>query len=105
MRLLSSLSLVVISLLAVASPALAADGSSAPIFGDYGQLSVGIGIGLALIGAGLGLRNVGAAGLEGIGRNPGAAGAMFVPYIIGLAMIEGLAFFAVYSISTMAALH
>jgi F-type H+-transporting ATPase subunit c len=95
MRLLSSLTLVVFSLLFAVDPAFAAEGAaSTPIFGDYAHLAAGFGIGIAVLGAALGQGKIAAAALEGIGRNPGAAGAMFVPFMIGLALVESLVLFA-----------
>jgi F-type H+-transporting ATPase subunit c len=44
-----------------------------------GALGPGIGIGMAVKGA-----------MEALGRNPEAAGAIFVPYILGLALTEAI---------------
>lgn len=53
-------------------------------------LGAGLGLGLAALGGGLGQGKTAAAALEGIARNPGAADKLFVPMIIGLALIESL---------------
>ncbi len=53
-------------------------------------IGAGLGMGLAVFGGGLGQGKTAAAALEGIARNPGAADKMFVPMIIGLALIESL---------------
>ena len=53
-------------------------------------VGAGIGLGVAAFGGGLGQGRTAAAALEGIARNPGAADKMFVPMIIGLALIESL---------------
>jgi F-type H+-transporting ATPase subunit c len=53
-------------------------------------IGAGLGLGLAAFGGGLGQGRTAAAALEGIARNPGAADKMFVPMIIGLALIESL---------------
>lgn len=63
--------------------------------GDYLKkfglaIGAGLGLGLAAFGGGLGQGRTAAAALEGIARNPGAADKMFVPMIIGLALIESL---------------
>ncbi len=50
----------------------------------------GIGMGLAALGGALGQGRIGGSAVEGIARNPGAADRMFVPMIIGLALIESL---------------
>ena len=57
-------------------------------------LAAGFGIALAAIGGALGQGKVAATALEAIGRNPSAAGKLFVPMIIGLALIESLVIYA-----------
>jgi F-type H+-transporting ATPase subunit c len=53
-------------------------------------LGSGIGIAIAAFGGALSQGRTASAALEGIARNPGAADRMFVPMIIGLALIESL---------------
>jgi F-type H+-transporting ATPase subunit c len=53
-------------------------------------IGAGLAIGLSAIGGGFGQGKAVAAALEGIARNPGAAGKIVTPMIIGLAMIESL---------------
>ena len=53
-------------------------------------VGAGLGLGLAALGGSLGQGRAAAAALEGISRNPGASDKMFVPMIIGLALIESL---------------
>ena len=65
-------------------------------------LSAGLGIGLAVLGGGLGQGKAIAAALEGIGRNPGAAGKMLTPMILGLALIESLVLFGFVVAFTLA---
>ncbi|HEY2409919.1 MAG TPA: ATP synthase F0 subunit C [Polyangiaceae bacterium] len=57
-------------------------------------LGAGLAIGLAAMGGGLGQGRAAAAALEGISRNPGAAGRIQTPMILGLALIESLVLFA-----------
>jgi F-type H+-transporting ATPase subunit c len=57
-------------------------------------LGSGLAIGLAVLGGGLGQGRAVAAALEGISRNPGAAGRIQTPMILGLALIESLVLFA-----------
>jgi len=61
-------------------------------FMKYFAIAIGAGlaIGLSAIGGGLGQGKAVASALEGIARNPGAAGKIVTPMIIGLAMIESL---------------
>jgi F-type H+-transporting ATPase subunit c len=88
-----SLLLVIISL-SIATVAIAEDKTAAQSSGEWKDwgLAIGSGIGLALaaLGGALGQGRVASAALEGIARNPGAADRMFVPMIIGLALIESL---------------
>jgi F-type H+-transporting ATPase subunit c len=57
-------------------------------------LGAGLAIGLAVLGGGTGQGRAAAAALEGISRNPGAAGRIQTPMILGLALIESLVLFA-----------
>ena len=57
-------------------------------------LGAGLAIGLAVLGGGTGQGKAAAAALEGISRNPGAAGRIQTPMILGLALIESLVLFA-----------
>jgi F-type H+-transporting ATPase subunit c len=57
-------------------------------------IGAGIGIAIAAFGGALGQGRGLAAALDGIARNPGAAGKMFGPMIIGLAMIESLVIYS-----------
>ena len=50
----------------------------------------GFGLAIAAFGGALGQARAAAAALEGIARNPGARGEVFVPLILGLALIESL---------------
>ena len=61
-------------------------------FMKYFAIAIGAGlaIGLSAIGGGLGQGKAVASALEGIARNPGAAGKIVTPMIIGLALIESL---------------
>ncbi len=57
-------------------------------------LASGLGIGIAAFGGALGQGRAIAAALDGIGRNPGAAGKILTPMIIGLALIESLVIYS-----------
>ena len=76
-----------------ASVAMAAEGGGADA-SVYGPIGAGLAIGLAAFGGGLGQGKTAAAALEGIARNPAAQGKIFVPMIIGLALIESLVIYA-----------
>ncbi len=50
----------------------------------------GIGLGLAALGGALGQGRIAGSAMDGIARNPEATDRMFVPMIIGLALVESL---------------
>jgi F-type H+-transporting ATPase subunit c len=77
----------------VASVAFAAEGGAGAV-DPYASLAAGLGIGIAAFGGSLGQGKAAAAALEGIARNPAASGKLFVPMIIGLALIESLVIYA-----------
>lgn len=60
----------------------------------YRSLGAALAIGLAVIGGALGQGKTAAAALDGIARNPAAQGKIFIPMIIGLALIESLVLYA-----------
>ena len=76
--------------------AFAADGAADNIFTTYSWIAIGSGLGIAIAaaGCGVGMGNGAGAALGGIARNPGAAGKIFTPFIIALALIEALAIYA-----------
>lgn len=89
---LSRIAFAVLALLAIASPSFAQGGG-----GDSGgliALGAGLGIGIAALGVGLGQGRATAAAMESIGRNPNSADRIFVPMIIGLALMEALCLYA-----------
>jgi F-type H+-transporting ATPase subunit c len=55
-----------------------------------------IGAGLIVIGAGIGLGQIGGKAMEGIARQPDAAGKISTNMIIIAALLEGLAFGALF---------
>ena len=91
---LVGLSLALAPAVAAASEGAAAGGGEG--FMKYFAIAIGAGlaIGLSAIGGGLGQGKAVASALEGIARNPGAAGKIVTPMIIGLAMIESLVIYA-----------
>lgn len=51
---------------------------------------------LGCLGAALGVGLVGARAVEAVGRNPGASGKILVQGIIGMALAEAVAFYALF---------
>lgn len=79
--------------------AFSAEGATAAAGSDSGvkqaaALAAGIGLGIAALGGAIGQGKGLAAALEGISRNPGAAGKILTPMLIGLAMIESLVIYS-----------
>jgi F-type H+-transporting ATPase subunit c len=59
----------------------------------FGLLGSGLGGGLAVLAVAIGISKIGSATMEGIAKQPEAAGRMFTPMIITAAMIEGVGLF------------
>lgn len=78
--------------LGLVDPALAQDAASGAILDNKGLAAIGIAI--AVFGGALGQSKAISSALESIGRNPGAAGQMFLPWLLALAFIESLVIFA-----------
>lgn len=57
-------------------------------------LAAGLAIGIAAFGGALGQAKTAVSALDGIARNPAAQPKIFVPMIIGLALIESLVIYA-----------
>jgi F-type H+-transporting ATPase subunit c len=57
-------------------------------------IAAGIGIAIAAFGGALGQGRASSAALEGIARNPGASGKIFVPMLLALAFVESLVIFS-----------
>jgi F-type H+-transporting ATPase subunit c len=58
------------------------------------MIAAGFGIGLAALGTGIGQGHAIKGAVEGVSRNPGASGKILTTMLIGLAMIESLAIYA-----------
>jgi F-type H+-transporting ATPase subunit c len=81
----------------LASPAFAetaAEGGGGLWYRGLIALAAGLGLGLAAFGAALGQGRATAAAMESIGRNPNSADRIFTPLIVGLALMEALALYA-----------
>ena len=76
-----------------AAPSAAASGSKIYYYA-FAALGCGLAIGLAALGTGIG-QGIGLSkACEGVARNPGVSGKITTTLIIGLAMIESLAIYA-----------
>jgi F-type H+-transporting ATPase subunit c len=63
--------------------------------GAWAMLGAGVGAGLAVIGAGLGIGRIGGQAVEGMARQPEAAGRIQTAALILAALIEGATLFAI----------
>ena len=81
-------------LLPVAAGAQEAAGETTAAANAWGYaLGGGIAIGLAAFGCGIGQGLTASNTTAGIARNPGAAGSMFTPFILGMVLIESIAIY------------
>jgi F-type H+-transporting ATPase subunit c len=87
---------LLVLLLVMAGPAFAEDGTGAGGSINHGLIAIaaGMGLGLAALGAALAQGRATAAAMESIGRNPNAADRVFTPLIVGHALMEALALYA-----------
>ena len=60
----------------------------------YGLIGAGLAAGLAAVGAGIGIGRIGGSAVEGMARQPEAAGRIQTAALILAALIEGVALFA-----------
>lgn len=92
MRKIGSILLWTVLFVLVPMVAMAADegGSS----GTWGYaLGAGLAVGLAGLGCGIGQGLTAGNTTAGIARNPGAAGAMFTNFILGMVLIESISIY------------
>lgn len=59
------------------------------------KLGAALGTGLAALAAGMGIGKIGGSAMEGIARQPEAAGDIRMSMIIAAALVEGAALFAI----------
>ena len=94
MKVMQLLGLVVMVLLAMASPALAQASTPSSSFFSGDAVGAGIGAGLTIIGAGYGLGRIGSGALESMARQPEVAPRVQTAMIIIAALLEGATFFS-----------
>jgi F-type H+-transporting ATPase subunit c len=102
------LALPCLALLALGGPAVAQQPPSVPADvtaeqaanirnatpGGYMNLGAAVGAGLVMLGAGFGIGRIGGQAVEGMSRQPEAAGNIQTAMLISAALIEGATFFA-----------
>jgi F-type H+-transporting ATPase subunit c len=79
---------------AMAQPAAGAAPAAPAIKVGPMNLGAAIGAGLVILGAGFGIGRIGGQAVEGMSRQPEAAGNIQTAMIISAALIEGATFFA-----------
>ena len=85
-----------VAVLSLCSPAMAADAPEPGVAQAGGfsmDLGAALGAGLVILGAGLGIGRIGGSAVEGMSRQPEAAGNIQTAMIISAALIEGATFF------------
>ena len=92
MKTVFSLAVIALAVL-FAAPAMAAEEAAAN-FHNFSVIAAGLAIGIAVLGTGIGQGNAVNGATQGIARNPGAYGNIFTAMIVGLALIESLAIYA-----------
>ena len=105
---LGQLTLLCLALLSFAAPAIAQQPAAVPadltaeqaanaraaVPGGFMNLGAAVGAGLVILGAGFGIGRIGGQAVEGMSRQPEAAGSIQTAMIISAALIEGATFFA-----------
>ncbi len=87
-------SLLLASAAYAAEPAAGTSAAGLGTFFSYSVMAAGFGMGIAAFGTGIGQGLAIQKSVEGIARNPEASGKITVTMLIGLAMIESLAIYA-----------
>lgn len=89
--------MLLLTLVLLAAPIAAFAEEAAAAGSDSGTwgfaLGAGLAVGLAGLGCGIGQGLTAGNNMAGIARNPGAAGGMFLNYILALAFIESIAIY------------
>ncbi len=93
---LAGVMLLLLAPLAFGATAAAAPSNSGDKLHYYAMAVLGaeVGIGLAALGTGIGQGHAVGGACQGVARNPGVQGKILTTLIIGLAMIESLAIYA-----------
>jgi len=93
MRVVMTMAVAFVALALAPELAFAQEGG-ASADGTWGiAIGAGLAIGLAGLGCGLAQGNAASSAVQGIARNPGAAGQIQTPMIIALALIESIALY------------
>ncbi|MDD5713255.1 MAG: ATP synthase F0 subunit C [Smithellaceae bacterium] len=72
----------------------AVDASSKALFALGAMIAAGIAIGFGAVGSGLGIGTAAAGACQAVGRNPGVQGKIMMTMLVGMAMAESIAIYA-----------
>ena len=72
----------------------AGESYSKAIFAVGAMLAAGIAIGVGAVGAGLGIGTAASGACSAVGRNPGVQGKIMMTMLVGMAMAESIAIYA-----------
>ncbi len=94
--LVSGVALVLTSQFAAAADAIPVGGETyiKVIFAVGAMIGAGLAIGLGAIGAGAGIGNAANGACQAVGRNPGVQGKLMMVMLVGMAMAESIAIYA-----------
>lgn len=91
----SMAALLVSSPIVFAAEAIPEDGSNGKvIFAVGAMIAAGFAIGVGTVGAGLGIGNAANGACNAVGRNPGVQGKIMMTMLVGMAMAESIAIYA-----------
>ena len=92
----SAAALLLTSQFAFAAEAIPVGGESyiKVIFAVGAKIGAGLAIGLGAIGAGAGIGNAANGACQAVGRNPGVQGKIMMVMLVGMAMAESIAIYA-----------
>jgi F-type H+-transporting ATPase subunit c len=98
-RILSAFTAIIVTLLSspivfAAETIPAGESYSKAIFAVGAMLAAGIAIGVGAVGAGLGIGTAASGACSAVGRNPGVQGKIMMTMLVGMAMAESIAIYA-----------
>ena len=95
LTLLTTTAILLISSVAFAAEALPGSESYTKVIWSVGaMIAAGIAIGVGAVGAGIGIGNIGNGACTAVGRNPGVQGKILMTMLVGMAMAESIAIYA-----------
>ena len=72
----------------------AADASAKATFAVGAMIAAGLAIAIGAVGAGMGIGNAASGACQAVGRNPGVQGKIMMTMLVGMAMAESIAIYA-----------